>query len=320
MAFKTKLGLLAGSLCMAFMMAATPAEAQATAHHRRVAATHEEKTKPSPGKHHRSVREIASSSESYIVIDGSSGRVLAQKNADALHYPASTTKIMTSMCVWDAIRGGRLSLDSVLTVSRHAASQQNSALDRHIKAGTQITVRDALNLLAVASSNDIAAALGEAVAGTETDFANVMNRKAAELGMNRSHFVNASGLPDERQVTTAADMARLVEAVLTDYKDMMPFFAEKSVVYDGVTYENHNHLLSGDEPYDGMDFGKTGYFKHAGSSLAASAKKGEKRVLAIILRAPTAAQRDKDMRTLLNEGFDILAAPKNPENVPEPRV
>jgi D-alanyl-D-alanine carboxypeptidase len=318
MALKTKLGLLAGSLCMAFMMAAGPAQAQATTHHRRPGTTHVE-GKPRPTKHHRSVTEVASASESYILIDGSTGRVLSQKNADALHHPASTTKIMTAICVWDAIRGGRLSLDSVITISRHAASQQNSALDRSLKAGSQITVREALNLVAVASSNDLAAALAEAVAGTESDFAGVMNRKAVELGMNRSHFVNASGLPDERQVTTAADMARLVETVLTDYKDMMPFFAQKSVVYNGVTYDNHNHLLSGDEPYDGMDFGKTGYFHHAGSSLAASATKGGKRILAVILKAPTAAQRDKDMRTLLNEGFDILAAPKTPDNAPEPR-
>ena len=320
MALRTKFGLLTGSLCLAFMMAATPIQAQGTTHNRRPGTTHVEKGKPGPTKPRRSVSEIASSSESYIVIDGTSGRVLSQKNADALHHPASTTKIMTLLCVWDAIKAGRLSLDSEITISRHAASQENSALDRSLRTGAKITVKEAMDLVAVASSNDLSAALAEAVAGTEKAFSDVMNRKAAEIGMTRSHFVNASGLPDERQVTTASDMARLVEEVLTDYKDLMPFFGQKSVTFRGVTYSNHNHLLSGDEPYDGMDFGKTGYFRHAGSSLAASAAKDGKRILAVILKAPTAAQRDKDMRTLLDDGFEILAAPKAPENTPEPRV
>lgn len=320
MTFRTKLGLLTGSLALAFMMAAAPAQAQGTTHNRRPGTTHVEKGNPAPARHRRNTGEIASPSESFILIDSLSGAVLAQKNPDALHHPASTTKIMTLVCVWDAIRAGRLSLDSQITISGHAASQENSQLDRSLKAGTKITVRDAIELVAVASSNDLAVALAEAVAGTEHGFADVMNHRATEIGMSRSHFVNASGLSDERQVTTATDMARLIKEVLTDYKDLAPFFAEKSVIYNGVQYDNHNHLVSSDEPYDGMDFGKTGYFKHAGWSLAASAEQAGKRVLAVILKAPTAAQRDNEMRTLLDQAFQILTASSTGEHRPEPRV
>ena len=223
-----------------------------------------------------------------IVIDADTQEVLHARNADEARYPASLTKVMTLYMLFDALKAGELSLDSRLTVSRYAASQAPSNLK--LKSGSTITVRDAINALITKSANDVAVVVAERLGRTETRFAQLMTVKAHALGMENTRFVNASGLPDTRQLSTAQDLAILAKAMLTDHADYYHYFATESFSWGGRTYRNHNELLGS---VDGVDGIKTGYTRASGFNLMASAKRDGHRVIAVMLGGSTSKARDR---------------------------
>jgi len=236
-----------------------------------------------------------------IVVDAQSGEVFYAMRADSPRYPASLTKIMTLYMAFEEMAQGRLKHDDVITLSAHAASMPPTKSG--LKAGDTITVDMAMRLIAAYSANDLAAALGEHIGGSEQRFAALMTVKAQELGMTRSNFVNASGLPDSRQVSSARDFAVLARAVMRDFPQYYEYFHVRSVQFNGRTYSNHNPLLA----YPGVDGMKTGFINAAGYNLVASQRKGNHRLIAVMLGGSDKAQRREHVTTLMNTGFDVFA-------------
>ena len=259
-----------------------------------------------------------------IVVDAESGRVLYSRNADQLRYPASLTKIMTLYITFAELRAGRLALEDRVRFSERAASQPASKLG--LAAGKSITVEQAILALVTKSANDVATALAERIARTEAAFARRMTQTARRLGMNRTFFRNASGLPDIRQKSTARDMSRLARAMLRHFPEDYRYFSRKSFHFKGERYKNHNKLLAN---YQGTDGIKTGYIRVSGFNLVASAERKGRRLIGVVYGGRTAARRDRRMRRLLDRGFDraarILPPPSNrhpprPGSKPVPRI
>lgn len=236
-----------------------------------------------------------------ILLDAGTGEILYARQADALRYPASITKVLTLYVAFEAIARGQLRLDEPIFISKFAAAQHPSKLG--LKAGSQIRVQDAINVIATRSANDIAVALAEALSGSEAAFAERMTITAKRLGMTSSMFVNATGLPAARQLTTARDIATLSRAVVRDYPEFYKVFSRVAVDYEGQTIANHNHLLS---TLPGVDGIKTGFTNAAGFTLAASAAHDGVRLIAVVLGSPTRLARDANVTTLLETGFDVL--------------
>lgn len=236
-----------------------------------------------------------------IVVDAQSGEVFYAMRADSPRYPASLTKVMTLYMAFEEMAQGRLKPDDVITLSSHAASMPPTKSG--LKAGDTITVDMAMRLIAAYSANDLAAALGEHIGGSEQRFAALMTVKAQELGMTRSNFVNASGLPDSRQVSSARDFAVLARSVMRDFPQYYEYFHVRSVQFNGRTYPNHNPLLA----YPGVDGMKTGFINAAGYNLVASQRKGNHRLIAVMLGGSDKAQRREHVTTLMNTGFDVFA-------------
>ena len=236
-----------------------------------------------------------------IVIQADTGEVLYAKRADDLRYPASITKIMTLYLTFDAIQSGRLKLTDQIVVSPHAAAQQPSKLG--VRAGGTVSVEDAIRAICVQSANDMAVAMAEHLGGTESRFAALMTLKARELGMTQTRYVNANGLPDSRQLTTARDIAILSRAMMRDYPQYYPYFSTKYLVYDGKQMHNHNGLLFNMPGVDGI---KTGYTNASGFNLAASAVRDNKRLIVVVLGGPTSKLRNTNVEDLLDTGFDVL--------------
>jgi D-alanyl-D-alanine carboxypeptidase (penicillin-binding protein 5/6) len=236
-----------------------------------------------------------------IVIQADSGEVLYAKRADDLRYPASITKIMTLYLTFEAIQSGRLKLTDTILVSPHAAAQAPSKLG--LAAGERITVDDAIKAICVQSANDMAVAMAEHLGGTESRFAALMTLKARELGMSQTRFVNANGLPDSRQLTTARDIAILSRAMMRDYPSYYPYFSTRYFQYAGKTMHNHNGLLFS---MPGMDGIKTGYTAASGFNLAASAVRDGKRLIVVVLGGPSSALRNTNVADLMDTGFDVL--------------
>jgi D-alanyl-D-alanine carboxypeptidase len=234
-----------------------------------------------------------------LVVDGATGRVLYERNADVRRFPASLTKMMTLYLAFEALKDGRLALESKLAVSAHAAAQPPVKLG--LAKGQTIRLKDAILAMVTRSANDVAAVVGEALGGTEAKFAKLMTEKARILGMRDTVFRNASGLPDEAQITTARDMVRLALALRRDFPEYYKVFATRGFTYKGVHYNNHNHLL---ETYRGVDGLKTGFTRAAGWNLAASARREGSRVVAVILGGESRAWRDRKMAELLDLGFE----------------
>lgn len=237
-----------------------------------------------------------------IVVDAQNGEVLYARRADDERYPASISKIMTLYLAFDALAHGRLSPGDQVTVSSHAANQAPSKLG--LKPGESISVDLALRAIAVKSANDIAVAMAEKIGGSESRFAAMMTMKAHELGMRNSRFVNASGLPDNRQISTARDIALLSRAVMRDFPQYYSYFGIKSFEFRGREITNHNGLLRRMYGVDGL---KTGFTNAAGFNLAASATRGGKRLIAVVLGGTSTAIRDENVEDLLNAGFEVMA-------------
>ncbi len=235
-----------------------------------------------------------------IVLDAGTGEVLYEKRADSPRYPASITKIMTLYLAFEALATGRLKETDLITVSAHAASQAPTKLG--LRPGDTIDVEDAMHAIAVKSANDMAVALAEKLGGTESRFAALMTMKAQELGMTRTRFVNANGLPDSRQITTARDIATLSRAVLRDYPQYYGFFSQEQFVFRGQVMNNHNGLLGKMPGVDGL---KTGFTNAAGFNLAASAVRDGHRLITVVLGGSSGASRNANVEDLLLTGFDI---------------
>jgi D-alanyl-D-alanine carboxypeptidase (penicillin-binding protein 5/6) len=245
-----------------------------------------------------------------IVVDASTGEILYQKRADSPRYPASITKIMTMYLTFEALATGRLHESDMITVSHLAASQAPTKLG--LRAGDTISVENAMHAIAVKSANDMAVALAERIGGTESRFAAMMTMKAQELGMTHTRFVNANGLPDSRQVTSAHDISILCRAVLRDYPQYYGYFGTEQFTYRGVTMNNHNGLL-GHMP--GVDGFKTGFTNAAGYNLAASAVRDGRRLIAVVLGGSSGWARNTNVEDLLLTGFDVEQRRARGENI-----
>ena len=246
-----------------------------------------------------------------IVMDYETGTVLHADHADDRNYPASLTKMMTLYLVFEALDAGRLSLDDKLKVSKRAAGMPPSKL--WLKPGETIRVEDAILALTTKSANDVAVVIAEALGDTESAFARMMTDRAQALGMTRTTFRNASGLPNKEQKSTARDMATLSIALLRDFPGYYDVFSTKAFRFRGNTYKNHNHLLA---DYKGTDGIKTGYIRASGFNLAASVVRDGRRLIAVVFGGKTSRSRDKHMMSLLDRGFVRVAS--LPRFTPEP--
>ena len=259
-------------------------------------------------RHHRKtahVRAVQPDRFAEIVIDAQTGFVLSEKNPDKRLYPASMTKMMTLYLAFEAIEGGQMTKSQRVPVSANAQYQEPSKLG--LEAGYSIRVEDLILGIVTRSANDAAVTLGEAVGGSESRFARMMTLKAQQLGMKNTHFVNASGLHDPDQYSSARDMAILAQALMRDFPRQYHYFSTPSFTYAGVTSLNHNKLL---KTYEGCDGMKTGYVYASGYNLTASAVQGGHRLIGVIFGGRTAAVRNKTMEDLLDAGFAKIADPR----------
>lgn len=241
---------------------------------------------------------------SVVLVDTSTGAVLYAEDADRVRAPASLTKMMTLFLAFDSIDAGRLKLSDRVVMTRHAAGQAPSKLG--LPAGQSLSVDEAIRAIAVQSANDVAVALGEKLAGNEPAFARQMTAKARALGLEHTEFVNASGLPDPhgRNLTTAREMAMLSLAMLKAHPREYGYFSTRSFEWRARRVANHNHLLGAVAGVDGI---KTGYTADAGYNLAASAKRGGTRLVAVVLGGHSIKGRDRRVTRLLEAGFASLA-------------
>jgi len=231
---------------------------------------------------------------SALVLDASSGTELYAVDADASRFPASLSKMMTLYLLFEAVAEGRYSLSTPLPVSANAASQPPAKIG--LKAGSTITVEQAAKALAVKSANDVAVAIAEDLAGSEAAFANRMTAKARALGLTRTRFVNASGLPDPAQVTSARDMALLGLALKQRFPQYGSFYRATSFSYNGRTFRATNNLVGKVPGVDGL---KTGYIRMSGYNLVATASRGGKRLIVVVMGGASEAARDREVTRLI---------------------
>lgn len=229
-----------------------------------------------------------------IVVDGNSGDVLYATNADAPRHPASLTKIMTLYLLFERLEAGKIKLDTPLRVSEHAAEQAPTKLG--LKPGQTIAVEDAIKGVVTKSANDAAVAIAENLGGSEDEFCKLMTQKAHALGMSRTTYVNASGLPDDDQVTTARDQALLGREIQERFPQYYKYFSLPTFVYHGVAMRNHDHLLG----LYGVDGIKTGYTRDSGFNLVTSVHRDGRHIVAVVLGGRSASERDARMRELIN--------------------
>jgi D-alanyl-D-alanine carboxypeptidase len=285
-------------------------------------------------KRHHVARNIAPYSPPYaaIVVDANSGNLLHAANADALRHPASLTKIMTLYLLFEQVEAGKLALDSRLPVSDHASQQAPSKLG--LLPGQTLSVEDAIRALVTKSANDAAVVVAEAIGGDEDTFARMMTRKARALGMARTVYNNASGLPDEEQLTTARDQATLGRAIQDRFPKYYRYFATPSFTYHGRALRNHNKLLGRVEGVDGI---KTGYTRASGFNLVSSVRRGNRHIVAVVIGGSSGGARDARMRLLIEqhvasgastrtvakiaESTEVAAAPSAaPAAAPAPKI
>ena len=252
----------------------------------------------------------ANSKYAAFVMDYSTGEVLHSRRADVPLYPASLTKMMTLMMLFDALERGQLAIDTKLKVSRRAADMPASKLG--LRAGSTISVDQAIQAITVRSANDVAVVIAEALGGTESEFAELMTNRARSIGMRNTTFRNASGLPNRQQKSTARDMAKLAHRLIRHYAGYYHYFSQPSFSFGGRTYRSHNRLV---KSYRGMDGLKTGYTRASGFNLASSAIRNGRRVIVIVFGGRSAKTRDAAVARLMDLGFERL-----PKRSAEPLV
>ena len=225
---------------------------------------------------HQDARESYSPAFSSIIVDGNSGATLSANNPDASRHPASLTKIMTLYLLFERLDAGKMKLDTEMEVSEHASEQAPTKLG--LRPGQTIKVEDAIKGLVTRSANDAAVVIAEAIAGDEGDFAKLMTRKARGLGMTKTVYRNASGLPDDDQVTTARDQSTLGRAIQDRFPRYYRYFSTSAFNYHGQSIRNHNHLLGSVEGVDGI---KTGYTRASGFNLVTSMRRGNRHMVGV---------------------------------------
>jgi D-alanyl-D-alanine carboxypeptidase len=248
--------------------------------------------------------QIGSARYSSIVVDATSGDVLEEVNADQPRHPASLTKMMTLYLAFEALRDRRIGLDQSVPVSPHAAAREPSKLG--LMPGTRLTVEQAILGLVTKSANDAAAALGELLGGSEDRFAQMMTLRARALGMGHSTFMNASGLPDPEQWTTARDLAILSRRLIDDFPGYYRYFSTPSFAWHQQVIFNHDNML---RTYPGADGLKTGYTEASGHNLVTSAVRSGVRLVGVVLGASSNPERDIHMASLLDHGFEQMDVP-----------
>ncbi|MCK1273755.1 D-alanyl-D-alanine carboxypeptidase [Bradyrhizobium sp. 61] len=252
--------------------------------------------------HHRVQRDVSDSSSpkfASIIVDGNSGSVLQATSPDGIRHPASLTKIMTLYLLFERLESGRMKLDTEMPVSQHAADQDPTKLN--LRAGQTIRVEDAIKGLVTRSANDAAVVIAEAIGGDEDDFAQMMTRKARSLGMSKTVYRNANGLPNDEQVTTARDQATLGRAIQERFPRYYRYFATSTFNWRGQSIRNHNHLLGSVEGVDGI---KTGYTRASGFNLVTSMRRGNRHLIGVVLGGRSGGSRDATMRNLLAENLE----------------
>ena len=233
-----------------------------------------------------------------IVMDYNTGKIVNEVNADAQNHPASLTKMMTLYLTFEALYRGKISLYQQVPVSAWASNKSPTKLG--LRPGQTISVHDCILGMVTKSANDAATVMAEALGGSEAGFATMMNEKARELGMTRTFFRNASGLPDSAQVTTARDLLRLSTALYRNYPVQFRYFATREFVFRGQVIHGHNHLM---ERYAGMDGIKTGFTDASGFNLASTAARNGRRLFGVVMGGSTHQARDRLMETLLDNAF-----------------
>lgn len=236
---------------------------------------------------------------SSIVIDADTGAVLHESNADASRYPASLTKMMTLYLLFEAMEQRKMTLDTPMKVSAHAAAMPQTNIG--LRTGDSIKVREAIPALVVRSANDVAAVVAEALGSSEANFGRMMTDKAHKLGMRSTTFRNASGLPHGEQKTTARDMVTLSIRLMKDFPKYYHYFSTQSFSYKGTTYNSHNRMVRNTQGVDGL---KTGFIRASGFNVATSARRGNRRVVGVVMGGHTAAARDQHMAQLLDRSFN----------------
>jgi D-alanyl-D-alanine carboxypeptidase len=245
-------------------------------------------------RHHSTEAAAYSPPTASIVVDGNTGAVLEESNPDALRHPASLTKVMTLYLLFERLDAGKLRLDSPLTVSAHAAEQAPTKLG--LEPGQTISVEDAVKGIVTRSANDAAVVIAENLGGSEPAFAKLMTQKARALGMSHTTYVNASGLPDDDQITTARDQALLGRAIQQHFPRYFRFFSTTAFVFRGETIRGHDHLLGSVPGVDGI---KTGFTNASGFNLLTSVHRDGRYLVGVVLGGRSAAERDAHMRALI---------------------
>src|SRR4051794_28032542 len=261
---------------------------------------------------HHEERQSYSPGFSSIIVDGNSGATLSANNADASRHPALLTKIMTLYLLFERLESGKLTLDSEMAVSERASEQAPTKLG--LRPGQTIRVEDAIKGLVTRSANDAAVVIAETLASDEGDFAWQMTRKARALGMSRTVYRNASGLPNDEQVTTARDQSTLGRAIQDRFPRYYRYFSTTVFHYRGQSIRNHNRLLGDVEGVDGI---KTGYTRASGFNLVTSVHRGNRFLVGVVLGGRSGGSRDAIMRSLLAENLGKAATTRTAAAITE---
>lgn len=282
------------TIAAAVMATTDSAEARRYYRHRHVAHHHSHSSDDDRGSYSP---QFAS-----IIVDGNSGAVLTATSPDGIRHPASLTKVMTLYLLFERLDAGKIKLDAEMPVSEHAADQDPTKLD--LRAGQTIKVEDAIKGLVTRSANDAAVVIAEYIGGTEEGFARMMTKKARALGMSRTVYRNASGLPNDEQVTTARDQSTLGRAIQDRFPRYYRYFSTTTFAFRGRTINGHNHLLGSVEGVDGI---KTGYTRSSGFNLVSSIHRGNRFLVGVVLGGRSGGSRDAIMRNLLAENLSKAA-------------
>jgi D-alanyl-D-alanine carboxypeptidase len=260
-----------------------------------------------PAAARATVRMLASPTDpdkdAALIVDGATGKVLYARNENAERHPASLTKMMTLYLLFDALKAGKVTMQTQLPVSWHASIQKPTKLS--LRPGQTISVDTAIRAIVIRSANDVAVVIAEALGGTESHFGEMMTARARQLGMRQTNYHNASGLPDPLQISTASDLAILGRHLAYDYPQYFPYFGLSGFNYKGAWFPTHDNLIG---RYDGADGIKTGYTGASGFNLVSSVTRGTTHLIAVVMGGRTAMRRDLEMVRLLDQTFAQISA------------
>ncbi len=292
--------LLGIGLAVAGLVFGAPADA-ATRHRHQAASTHKAK----PARKAAAMRGSATdpAKDAALIIDGATGKILYSRNETAERHPASLTKMMTLYMLFEALKAGKITMQTPMPVSAHAVQQKPTKL--YLKRGETITVDTAIRAIVIRSANDVAVVIAEALGGTELHFAQMMTEKARAMGMRETYYHNASGLPDSLQITTAMDLAVLARHLAYDFPQYYPYFSLPGFKYKGVYYPTHDNLIG---RYPGADGIKTGFTVASGFNLTSSVVRGGVHLIGIVMGGRTAVRRDVEMMRILDAAFAQIEA------------